>query len=166
MLGKTIIDHCSQCDCGEKRLIVNKTHYLCQQKNQERLLKKKNPRQKTLKIKKLSNSTKQRIKNEKYTKIIREIADERGMVCQGCGTTERLSFSHLIPRSRRPDLITNKKNIHIHCMDGDGVVGCHTKAEAGRYDELLDGELIKQSIKELDAEYYRIKVLKNEIRTS
>jgi len=166
MLGKRIVDHCSQCDCGEKRLIVNKTHYLCQQKNQERLQKTKNAQQKTLKIKKLSQSTKQRMKNEKYSKIIREIANERGMVCQGCGTTERLSFSHLIPRSRRPDLVTNKLNIHIHCMDGDGIVGCHTKAERGMYDELLDGEQIKQTIKQLDPEYYRLKIMKNEAKSS
>lgn len=32
-----LYDQCSQCDCGQKRLIVNKKHYLCDEKNYIRL---------------------------------------------------------------------------------------------------------------------------------
>lgn len=34
---KKVYDHCSKCDCGQKRLIVNKKYYLCDEKNYIRI---------------------------------------------------------------------------------------------------------------------------------
>ena len=50
-------------------------------------------------------------------KVYKEIKEERGHYCTGCGRSDvPLSFSHLIPRSRRSDLITDKRNITFHCL--------------------------------------------------
>lgn len=172
MIGKVKVQKCSRCDCGQKRLIVNKTHFLCYEKNQQRLEdnrstnkvnKAKNLISKTsLSSKnKLGLSSKKAKQNKTYNQVCHEILQERGQKCQGCNTNKRLSFSHLIPRSRRPDLITNKDNIHIHCMDGDGIEGCHQKCESGKFDELLDGQQIIETIKKIDKQYYQLKVMKN-----
>jgi hypothetical protein len=177
MLGKLKIDYCKDCDCGEKKPIVNKTRHLCQEKNTERLVTQDKPKrqaallkssglkissfkQKASKSGGLKLSKKKEGVNRQYKLVCTKISEERGMVCQGCGTSDRLSFSHLIPRSRRPDLITIALNIHIHCMDGDGIKGCHEKCEAGRYDELQDGEDIKRALVRLDSEYFSLKLMK------
>ena len=91
-----------------------------------------------------------------YLKVLKEILEEREPVCEGCERCLPLTPSHRIPRSRRRDLIAEKADIDLFCED------CHRHVEAGRYDELKNGEEIKEYIQEADPEYYRIKtVLKN-----
>ena len=52
------------------------------------------------------------LSNLHLNKVYDEIALEREHKCTGCGRYDvPLSHSHLIPRSRRKDLITNKRNI-------------------------------------------------------
>ena len=108
-------------------------------------------------IKKLSPK-RQAIEKE-YRKVQAEIAEERFVVCEGCGNVQgfgcTLSFSHSIPRSRRPDLIADKENISLHCQER-----CHKLCESGDYDMLLNGEQIKEYIKKVDQKYFLIKILK------
>lgn len=168
MLGKIVKANCSECDCGEERIIVNKTRFLCDAKNKIRLGTKmsKPLRQSALLSRKGLKPGKKRLKlskkkveqNDKYHQVCEVILEERGALCQGCRTADRLSFSHLTPRSRKPKLIEKKENIHIHCMDGDGIEGCHTKCEAGKFDEMLDGDQIIAFLEKYDNEYLQLKL--------
>ena len=107
-------------------------------------------------------SKKQSQVKRKLNKIYKEIANERGAYCTGCGSSMYpLSHSHLIPRSRRPDLITDKRNITYHCMDtidrkGIDRKGCHNIWESRERYKLLDYHKNLEYIKEVDTEYYYI----------
>ena len=95
--------------------------------------------------------------DDEYARYRKKVAAIKGMVCWGCGATENqkpLTFSHLIARSSRPDLITHVPNIHIHCTDWMGEVGCHEKHESQQWGGMLDGDLIQKKMKEMDMEYY------------
>ena len=71
-------------------------------------------------------SDKQKKIQRRLKKVYDEIALERAHTCTGCGRSDvPLSHSHLIPRSRRSDLITNKQNITYHCLSQGGRTGCH-----------------------------------------
>lgn len=96
-------------------------------------------------------------RNQKIDKV-----DLEGACCTGCGVHDRLSLSHLVPRSRRPDLIDEPLNHRIHCMDGIGIVGCHTKWESKRWEELKDGEECLELVKQLDPEYYLLITMKKQ----
>ena len=99
-------------------------------------------------------SKKQSIINRELKKVYKEIYYDRGQFCTGCGTSENLSHSHLIPRSRRSDLTTDKRNITYHCLSMGGTVGCHDKWEGKQRVELLDYVSNMEYIKEVDNEYY------------
>lgn len=154
-------DNCSKCDCSEKRLIVNKTRYLCEEKNRERLDKNKTPRKKqSLKsvVKSIKQSSKKgEVIEREYKKVKIEIWSEREHLCESCRGSQYLSFSHLIPRSRRKDLIAKKKNIKIHCMTFGDNIGCHDKYEAGDIGNFIDREEILEIVKELDYEFFQLK---------
>lgn len=169
--GKPVFDNCSKCDCGEKRLIVNKTRYLCDEKNRVRLDENKKPKEKvtlseikkTLRtIKPINQLSKPKAKqNQEYKKVCQEIDEERGLKCESCGTTQYLSHSHLIPRSRRQDLITEPKNIKIQCTCRvDGSKGCHQRYEDSQIDDFIDKEEILSIVKGLDKQYYYLKFSK------
>lgn len=165
MLGRVVFDRCKECDCGEERLIVNKTRYLCEIKNRERLDKNKLPKKReTLKQVKsqLRRSTAKKDKqNRLYREVCIEIDSERGLVCESCGTTQSLSHSHLIPRSRRQDLIAEKKNIKIQCTERvDGSRGCHQRYESGDIGDFIDKDEILLLVKELDKQFYYLKFVK------
>ena len=100
-------------------------------------------------------SKKQSTINRELTKVYKEIANERGHYCTGCGRSDvPLSHSHIIPRSRRADLVTDKKNITYHCLDTNGRKGCHTMWEGIERDKLLDYQRNMEYILENDTEYY------------
>jgi hypothetical protein len=102
-------------------------------------------------------SKKQSQVKRKLNKIYKEIANERGAYCTGCGSSiYPLSHSHLIPRSRRPDLVTDKRNITYHCMDTNDRKGCHNIWESRERYKLLDYHKNLDYIKEVDTEYYYI----------
>ena len=106
-------------------------------------------------IKKVSK--KQSLVNRELTKVYKEIAEERGHYCTGCGRRDLpLSHSHIIPRSRRPDLVTDKRNITYHCLDSNGRVGCHTIWEGVERYQLLDYMSNMSYIMEVDLEYYNL----------
>jgi len=74
----------------------------------------------------------------------------------GCGTADRLSFSHLEPRSFSIVNEANKAMIHIHCMTFGGFEGCHDKYEQHRFSELKDGDEIMEALIEYAPDYLRI----------
>jgi 5-methylcytosine-specific restriction endonuclease McrA len=91
-------------------------------------------------------------------KIYSEILLERN-TCSGCGQSGYavpLSFSHIIPRSRRGDLVTDRRNITLHCLSIGERKGCHEIWESRDRDKLLDYFSNLAYIKEVDKEYYYI----------
>ncbi len=102
-------------------------------------------------------SNKQKTINKKLKKVYEEISMERGHYCTGCGRSTidvPLSFSHLIPRSRRKDLITDKRNITFHCLSMGERRGCHEIWEGVNRHKLLDYHKNMEYILEVDTEYY------------
>lgn len=93
-------------------------------------------------------SKKQSVINRRLKKVYEEIAYDRSQFCTGCGTHDTLTHSHIIPRSRRSDLVTDKRNITYHCLQ------CHNKWEGKQRIELMDYERNMEYIKEVDIEYY------------
>ena len=81
--------------------------------------------------------------------------NERPHYCTGCGRSGvPLSHSHLIPRSRRSDLVTEKKNITYHCLSMGERKGCHDIWESKDRYRLLDYHKNMEYILEVDTEYY------------
>ena len=102
-------------------------------------------------------SKKQQKVTEELKKVYRRIDDERGHYCTGCGRSDvPLSYSHLIPRSRRQDLITDIKNITYHCLSLGGRKGCHDIWESTDKNTLLDYHNNIEYILSVDTEYYFI----------
>ena len=100
-------------------------------------------------------SKKQSKVNRELKKTYKEIAMERPHYCTGCGKSNvPLSHSHLIPRSRRPDLTTDKKNITYHCLSIGERKGCHDIWESNQRYKLLDYHNNIEYILEVDTEYY------------
>jgi len=94
----------------------------------------------------------------KLNKIYSDILLERNN-CSGCGQSGYavpLSFSHIIPRSRRGDLVTDRRNITLHCLSMGERKGCHEMWEGKERDKLLDYFHNLAYIKEVDLEYYYI----------
>ena len=100
-------------------------------------------------------SDKQKNIKRRLAVIYNELSEERGHYCTGCGKTGNLSHSHLIPRSRRKDLVTDKRNITYHCVIGpNGTKGCHQLWESKERVKLLDYHKNMEYILEVDTEYY------------
>ena len=102
-------------------------------------------------------SQKQQKENRELKKIYKEIADERPHYCTGCGRGDvALSHSHIIPRSRRKDLVLDKRNITYHCLGDSTRKGCHQLWEGCIEDKqrLLDYHTNLEYILEVDTEYY------------
>jgi hypothetical protein len=147
-------DFCKKCDCGEKQFIVNRTHWLCEKKNRERL---DGQQSQTVKKSKLSSffktSAKQKENIIRLKEVYAEISNEREHICESCGTKEMLSHSHIIPRSRRKDLECDKENIIYQCLK------CHHIWEHGTAKEkagLPNFEKIIEYIKKVDSEFYSL----------
>lgn len=78
-------------------------------------------------------------------------------LCTGCQETHNSTPSHLIPRSRRKDLIDVIENLKPHCLK------CHAKWESSGRSELMDYEENMEIVKQLDPEYYRLLLMKQEM---
>tara|TARA_R100001224_G_scaffold111682_2_gene92276 strand:+ start:685 stop:1017 length:333 start_codon:yes stop_codon:yes gene_type:complete len=101
-------------------------------------------------------SKKQNKIKRQLNKIYHEILLERN-TCSGCGkhgNAVPLSFSHIIPRSRRGDLVTDRNNITLHCLSIGERKGCHEIWESRERYKLLDYFTNLAYIKEVDKEYY------------
>tara|TARA_R100000789_G_scaffold5733_1_gene9806 strand:+ start:3429 stop:3773 length:345 start_codon:yes stop_codon:yes gene_type:complete len=106
-------------------------------------------------MRKISN--KQKEIKKRLHKVYSEINFERGHYCEGCGRTEAdvpLSHSHIIPRSRRSDLICSKDNIQYLCLSIGGRRGCHELWESRDKKKLLCYHKNLEYILEVDTEYY------------
>jgi hypothetical protein len=104
-------------------------------------------------MKKISN--KQNKIKRQLSIIYRQLEQERGHYCTGCGRSDvPLSHSHLIPRSRRPDLQIDKRNITYHCLSIGERRGCHDIWEGVKRYKLLDYPRNMEYILEVDTEYY------------
>jgi DNA-directed RNA polymerase subunit RPC12/RpoP len=85
-------------------------------------------------IPKISNK---RAKVEKeLNKVYSKIDHSREPVCEGCGKNGELSHSHLLSRYNRPDLITDERNIRLHCFGT--YHSCHEKWERGIPEEVVE----------------------------
>lgn len=150
------IDKCSKCDCSSKRPIVNRTHYLCQEKNRERLDGQSDKKKASFSSLK-KTSDKQKLRLVELKTVYEEIANEREHVCTGCGSRKNLTHSHKIPRSRRKDLEADKENINYYCMD------CHYKWEHGSASERQDlNDFVEamEYIERVDISYYNLIMMK------
>lgn len=147
-------DFCKKCDCGEKNYIVNRTHWLCEKKNRERLDGQKSPELKKSKMSSfLKTSSKQKQSLLDVKAVYAEIALEREHKCESCGGSDMLSHSHIIPRSRRKDLETCKENIIYQCLP------CHSKWEHGTLKEkwsLSNFQNMMDYIEKTDFQYYNL----------
>ena len=98
-------------------------------------------------------SSKQKSISENLSKVYSNIDQKEKLYCRGCGTTTNLSHSHIIPRSRRRDLVTEPNNITLHCNR------CHLIWEHGTLEELQSLQDFSKNleyIKSVDLEYYNI----------
>ena len=105
-------------------------------------------------------SKKQSKENRELSKVYKQMAEDKGHYCTGCGRGDvPLSHSHIIPRSRRKDLVTDPNNITYHCLGGGGKrKGCHELWEGCLEEKqrLLDYHASMEYILEVDTEYYFI----------
>ena len=100
-------------------------------------------------------SSKQSKVNKSLKRTYKELTEERGHYCTGCGRSDvPLSHSHLIPRSYNKSLETNKKNITYHCLSMGERKGCHEIWESNERHTLMDYPKNMETILELDESYY------------
>lgn len=85
-------------------------------------------------------------------KVYDQIAMERPHVCDECGTSERLSHSHLAPKSHFPKLATVNKNIVLHCLSMGDVIGCHSNYEGMQVAKMKNFEKYFRFLHDFDAE--------------
>lgn len=156
------IDFCSECDCGKKRLIVNKHYYLCEIKNKQRLQSQKQHKIKQNNKVNINNNKKQNsLKKAAQIALYKEIERTRDNICESCGTTQNLTHSHIIPKSIRSDLGLEITNIIYQCIN------CHTIWEHGSWEQkmkLSNFNKMMNYIKETDLKYYNLLVYKNNLQ--
>lgn len=148
------IEECRECKATQP--IVNRKYGLCNGCNRKRL----GNTQKTYELKRTpikKVSSRQREKNKSIAKAYQQMAEELPPKCTGCGTASNLSHSHIIPRSRRSDLVDVVENITYHCLSAGSKIGCHDIWEHGTMDEkrqLRDFDKLMTYIKRTDEEYF------------
>lgn len=87
--------------------------------------------------------------NRKLRKVYQQIDEEkRDQPCEGCGNRRWTEHSHRIPRWKRPDLICEPDNIDNFCRE------CHLLHEAGKWDQLNNGEEIIQYLLDNEPSQY------------
>lgn len=103
---------------------------------------------------------------QKIVKTYQIMAEAKEHKCTGCGRYYNqvpLSHSHIIPRSRRPDLAADFLNITYHCMSMGENIGCHDVWDNGSPEEkqmLMDYAENMDYIRKVDKEYYNLLKLK------
>jgi hypothetical protein len=147
--------------CGEDRYIVNRKHMCCAVCNKIRMHGTDKPQSK-IRQKSSKQASKDKAYHDVKMDLIREAEDDGTYYCRGCGNTHSLSLSHLIRRSRRPELTDVKENMTFHCLvRQDGGEGCHQRWETvASMVELEDFDDNMRIILRLDPEYYWIVVNK------
>lgn len=107
-------------------------------------------------IKKVSKKEARNISNKKKAYKILEETMERA--CTGCGTTQNLSHSHLVPVGQNKSLEAVPSNITYHCLSIGDKIGCHDIWEHDREGRkyLNDYRRNLDIIKKIDYDYYLI----------
>ena len=159
--------------CSQEKLIVNKTHKLCTDCNRKRLDTNSGGRQKErkqllakttfkasqipLKTNKKMNqkSSKQKKIDSAYSETLKILA-KREYICTGCGATDGLTPSHLVPRGVRRDLVAVARNVTWHCLT------CHPIWESPRRMELNDYVENMEIVRRLDEKYYNLLIMKQD----
>lgn len=96
-------------------------------------------------------SPKQAAINRELKIVFREVLIEYDGRCTGCDGNKQLTLSHIIRRSKRPDLITTKENIKPHC------VRCHNLWDSGDLFEMMKLKDFEDNLRYIfntDREYY------------
>ena len=102
-----------------------------------------------------NKSSKQSSIDRELNNVYKEMAETRPHRCTGCGSYHQLTHSHLIPRSRSRELVTDPNNINYHCLS------CHKKWENGVLaHEMTDFNRNMKYIKSVDEEYFHIREAK------
>lgn len=112
-------------------------------------------------------SKKQAEINKKKKATYKEMDSKTPQICSGCGLPNKvLSHSHLIPQSRRKDLIDDPENIVYHCLQVGESLGCHDIWEHSKRERVMLKDYVKNMayIKRVDPEYYELLTSKNFIR--
>lgn len=95
-----------------------------------------------------------------YSKLIKDIDENRPMVCVGCQRTDLpLSHSHRIRVSLRKDLMTDPNNIDLMCFGFEG--SCHDKVESFEWDTLKNVDSIIDYVKINEPSQYWLYYYKN-----
>lgn len=92
-----------------------------------------------------------------------EIDLQREQLCEGCGSSNHLSRSHILSVNNRKDLEDDINNIRLYCMcRPDGSKGCHSRWEGNLEQKktLLDFEKNMAYVKEKDLQAYNLILLK------
>lgn len=98
-------------------------------------------------------SKKQKLIDESYAKKKREVFDQ-DQLCTGCQSSNNPTASHLIPRSKRSDLIDDMDNVKPHCLK------CHDKWESLECVHLLDFEDNFKYLYRMDEGYFWLRMSK------
>jgi len=147
-----IIAKCFSCgDIKEVSLIGGSQH--CERCKPADRVKKKTELKRSP-IKKISKKEAKNISNKKKAYKVRE--ETRDKVCTGCGSTQNLSHSHLVPVGQNKSLESMPSNITYHCLSIGDKIGCHDIWEHDREGRkyLKDYKRNLDIIKKIDYDYY------------
>ena len=147
-----------------ERLKIEKIYSESEIREQERQKQRK-----ATKAKKSKNTPKKRLKQvsskqqsilKEYKKVCDEIDEEREPICAGCLRGDLpLSHSHRIRVSLRKDLMKDKEGIDLMCYGYSG--SCHDKVESYQWDNLNNGEEIKEYVRRKEPSEYWVYFYKN-----
>jgi DNA-directed RNA polymerase subunit RPC12/RpoP len=112
-----VIDKCSK--CGNKRVIVNKKYYLCDECNYFRLHGE--TKYDSFRRKQREQNKKRKHKKTGEWELFMEIWAEREHKCHNCGirifVPKPINFMHKKSKGASPSLRLKKSNIEIVCRD-------------------------------------------------
>jgi 5-methylcytosine-specific restriction endonuclease McrA len=95
--------------------------------------------------------SKERAKIESRLKRAKQDLIECFDGCFNCGSWRSPTVAHLVPRSRRRDLIADPANLIVLCIE------CHHQLDhSGNRDLLRRWPEILEKVRELDEEYYEL----------
>lgn len=114
----------------------------------------------TLKKSKLNPvSVKMKATLSEYIQVKRNKVKNESSECRGCGSTGASPNSHIIPRSKREDLISDPENITWHCRK------CHDIWDGSDWKKkklMNDFNSNMKYIMDEDPEYYNLLINKSE----
>jgi hypothetical protein len=102
-----------------------------------------------------ASSSKQKLVNQSYHEKKEGFYDNgEEIICTGCQSSTNTTPSHLLPRSKRSDLIDCMEIVVPHCIK------CHNTFESIDAPKLLDFEANFKIIFEKDPSYFELRIQK------